>query len=203
MPKLYYTPSSCGAATFLAASIAGVSMDCEQVTLNDHKTASGADFYAINPKGNVPTIVLDDGTVLNEGAATLAWVADQAPGKIAPEYGTSARYLVIAGLNYVASEVHANFGPLFYPNSDEIKAKAKENLAKKFEHLVKVFESKPFLAGDSLSIADLYLYIVLSWVGYVGVELPAPLTAWYEKVKALPEVAAGHERMGTSPATTA
>ena len=203
MPKLYYTPSSCGAATFLAANIAGVSIECEQVTLNDHKTASGADFYAINPKGNVPTIVLDDGTVLNEGAATLAWVADQAPGKVAPENGTSGRYLVISSLNYVASEVHANFGPLFYPNSDEVKAAAKANLAKKFDHLIKVLGDKPYLTGESLTVADLYLYIVLSWCGYVAVELPGALTFWYEKVKALPEVAAGHAHMGTSPATTA
>ena len=78
MPKLYYTPTSCGAASFIAAHTAGVALECETVDLRAHKTASGADFYAINPKGNVPGLVLDDGTVLNEGSAVLQWIADQA-----------------------------------------------------------------------------------------------------------------------------
>ena len=76
MPKLYYTSTSCGAASFIAAVAAKVTIDAEQVTLNDHKTKSGVDFYTINPKGNVPTLVLDDGTILNEGAATLQYIAD-------------------------------------------------------------------------------------------------------------------------------
>jgi glutathione S-transferase len=78
MPKLYYTPTSCGAASFIAAHTAGLTLDCETVDLASHKTASGADFYAANPKGNVPALVLDDGTCLNEGAAVLQWIADQA-----------------------------------------------------------------------------------------------------------------------------
>ena len=78
MPKLYYTPTSCGAASFIAAHTAGIALECETVDLRAHKTASGADYYAINPKGNVPGLVLEDGTVLNEGAAVLQWIADQA-----------------------------------------------------------------------------------------------------------------------------
>jgi glutathione S-transferase len=77
MTKLYYTPTSCGAASFIAAVAAGVHIPAEQVDIKTHTTASGADFYAINPKGNVPALVLDDGTVLNEGAAVLQWIADQ------------------------------------------------------------------------------------------------------------------------------
>ena len=77
MPKLYYTPTSCGAASFIAAHTAGLKLDCEVVDIREHKTASGSDFYAINPKGNVPALVLDDGTCLNEGAAVLQWIADQ------------------------------------------------------------------------------------------------------------------------------
>lgn len=77
MPKLYYTPTSCGAASFIAAHIAGVKLDTERVDLPSHKTESGVDFYSINPKGNVPTLVLDDGIVLNEGASVLQWIADQ------------------------------------------------------------------------------------------------------------------------------
>ena len=77
MTKLYYTTTSCGAASFIAAVAAGVHIDTEQADIRAHKTASGADFYAINPKGNVPALVLDDNTLLNEGAAVLQWIADQ------------------------------------------------------------------------------------------------------------------------------
>jgi glutathione S-transferase len=77
MPKLYYTPTSCGAASFIAAAAAGVHIPAEQADIRSHKTSSGEDFYKINPKGNVPALVLDDGTVLNEGAAVLQWIADQ------------------------------------------------------------------------------------------------------------------------------
>jgi glutathione S-transferase len=77
MPKLYYTPTSCGAASFIAAATAGVNLDVEQVNLREHKTNSGEDYYKINPKGNVPGLVLDDGTLLNEGSAVLQWIADQ------------------------------------------------------------------------------------------------------------------------------
>jgi len=206
MPKLYYTATSCGAASFIAAFTAGLALECETVDLGTHKTASGADFYQINPKGNVPTIVLDDGTVLNEGAATLAWIGDQPGGaSIFPALGTSKRYEVIAALNYVASEVHANFGPLFNPsNSAEIKDKSKENLAKKFTYLESVFDKTKFLTGDSFTIADSYLYIVLSWCGYVGVDMSsAPkVQAYFDAVKSLPNVAAAHERIATNPATT-
>jgi glutathione S-transferase len=77
MPKLYYTPTSCGAASFIAAFAAGVNLETEQVDLRSHQTTSGKDYYAINPKGNVPGLVLEDGTVLNEGAAVLQYIADQ------------------------------------------------------------------------------------------------------------------------------
>lgn len=77
MPKLYYTPTSCGAASFIAAMTAQVNLQTEQVDIRSHQTSSGADYYKINPKGNVPALVLDDGTLLNEGAAVLQWIADQ------------------------------------------------------------------------------------------------------------------------------
>ena len=206
MPKLYYTPTSCGAASFIAAFTTGLALECETVDLRTHTTASGADFYTINKKGNVPALVLDDGTVLNEGAAVLSWIGDQTGGdKVFPALGSSKRYEVIGALNYVASEVHANFGPLFNPtNSDDIKAAHKAALAKKFEYLSGLVESKPFVTGDSFTIADSYLYIVLSWCGYVGVDISAfpKLVEYSDRVKALSNVAGAHERMASSPATT-
>lgn len=204
MPKLYYTPTSCGAASFIAALTAGVNLQTEQVDLMTHKTASGADFYAINPKGNVPALVLDDGTVLNEGAAVLQFIADQAPGKIAPENGTSGRYLVQNALNYIASEVHPNIGGLFYPNPDNIKDFIKAKAATKLTYLENTFiGDKAYVAGNAFTIADSYLYIVLSWSGYVGVDLaPYPkVKAYFERIGALENVKAAHARMATNPAS--
>ena len=145
-------------------------------------------------------------TVLNEGAATLSWIGDQAPESgILPALGDSKRYLTIGALNYVASEVHSNFGPLFGPNSDEIKAKAKDNLQKKFEYLNKNLKGGYLAGTDKATIADFYLYIVLSWSGYVGVDYSAfeEVVAYFDKMKSLPNVVSAHEKIATNPATTA
>jgi glutathione S-transferase len=204
MPKLYYTTSSCGAASFIAALTAGVQLECEQVDLHTHKTASGADFYAVNPKGNVPALILDDGTILNEGAAVLQWIADQAPGKVAPDNGTSGRYLVQNTLNYIASEVHPSIGHLFYPNSEAIKDYIKGKAAAKLTYLENtLIGDKKFVVNDTFTIADSYLYIVLTWAPYVGVDLaPFPkVRAYFEGIGSLENVKAAHARMAGSPAT--
>lgn len=205
MPKLYYTPTSCGAASFISAYVAGVKIDCEEVALATHTTASGADFYSINPKGNVPAIVLDDGTVLNENAATLQWVADQAPGTVAPEFGTNARYEVIAALSYISSEFHGTIGGLFYPASEEVHKYIREKLAKKFSFLESnLIGQKEFIVGNKFSIADAYLYICLTWTAYLQIDLsPYPNTkAYLERIGALEKVAAAKERLATKPTTT-
>lgn len=205
-PKLYYTTSSCGAASFIAAYIADVNLDCEQVDIRGHITSSGADFYKINPKGNVPCLVLDDGTILNEGAAVLQFIADQAPGTVAPENGANGRYLVQNMLNYTASEVHAGIGGLFNPTlSPEVKAYVLAGYLKKLTYVNDVLlVNKEYLVGSTFTIADSYLYITLSWVGYVGVDITpfTNITAYYERIKTLPDVIAAHALMATNPATT-
>lgn len=111
--KLYYTPTSCGAASYIAATYAGLQFDSEVVDLKAHKTTSGQDFYKINPKGNVPTLVTPKGT-LSEGPAILQYIADQAPNShLAPAFGTYERYHLIDTFNYVGSEVHKAIGQLF------------------------------------------------------------------------------------------
>lgn len=184
---------------------AGVQLDVETVDLKTHKTASGADFYAINKKGNVPALVLDDGTVLNEGAAVLQWIADQKPDTIAPAVLTTARYVVINALNYVASEVHPSIGGLFNPTlTADTKAHVTANAHRRLDFLDKELADKPYMTGEKVSIADLYLYIVLTWTPYVGLTLDkhAHVKAFFERVGALDAVKAAHARMGTSPATT-
>ena len=204
MTKLYYTPTSCAAASFIAAFTAGVNIEAEQVDVRNKKTASGADYFAINPKGNVPALVLDDGTLFNEGSAILQWIADQAPGKVAPLNGTTERYLVQNALNYVASEVHTSIGGLFAPNSDAVKDYLRAGAAKRLAFLEdNLIGNKRFLVGDSFTIADSYLYIVLSWGAYVGVDLSpyAKVKAYFERIGNLEHVKAAHARMATSPAT--
>jgi glutathione S-transferase len=204
MTKLYYTTTSCGAASFIVAHTAGVNIQTEQVDLGTHKTSSGADYYTINPKGNVPGLVLDDGTLLNEGSAVLQWIADQAPGSVAPTNGSVGRYHVQNALNYIASEVHPSIGGLFYPNTDEIKDHIKSKAAAKLTYLNDTYiANKKFVVGDSFTIADSYLYIVLSWAPYVGVDLtPYPkVKAYFDGIAALPNVQAAHQRMATNPSS--
>lgn len=209
MPKLFYTPTSCGAASFIAAHIAGVSLDAETVDIRAHKTASGADFYAINPKGNVPTVLLEDGTVLNENAATLQFIADLKPGTVAPAPGTQARAVIINWLSYTGTEVHTSIGGLFNPAiAADVKAHLTANANKKLDYLNKTFAAHgapQFLGGSATpTIADFYLYIVLSWVPFVGLSFDA-----YPNVKAYWDLVAGNEGVkkahafiATNPAKT-
>jgi len=183
---------------FLSAHVAKTDVDSEQVDLKTHTTTSGADFYKINPKGNVPALVLPNGVVLNEGAAILQWIADNGTGerKIAPANGTVARYQVQNILNYVASEVHTSVGGLFNPKWDDAaKAVIKDRAYQKFDYLTKNdLNGKNYLVGDSFTIADAYLYIVLSWHGYVGLTLDnhPVIKAYFERIGGLDFVKEAH-----------
>ena len=192
MPKLYYTPTSCGAANFIAAYVGGLNIPCEEVDIQTHKTLSGADFYAINPKGNVPCLVLDDGKILNENNATLQFLADMVPGKVAPANGTVDRALLQNALSYISSEVHATVGHLFNPTlSAEIRDYVAGKYATKLKYCNDVLlGSKTFLVGNSFTVADSLLNFILSWCPYVGVDLsPYPnLVAYVERFNTNPKV---------------
>jgi glutathione S-transferase len=178
MPKLFFTPTSCGAASFIAAhksKLIGTKIHAYAVDLRSHTVISGdkkgEDFYKFNPKGNVPTIVLDDGTVLNENAATLQWIADQTTD-LAPAIGSSARYLLQAKLSYASSELHATVGGLFNPTlSADVKEYLHQKYKTKLEFLNKELEGKDYWVGNSFTVADSYLFIILSWSGYLQVDL--------------------------------
>lgn len=206
MAKLYYTPTSCGAASFISAFIAGVKLSVDQVDLSTHLTSSGVDFYTINPKGNVPTLVLDDGTVLNENAAILQYIADQAPGVIAPANGTLERAVLQNVLSYLSSEVHANFGPLFNPNlSLEVRNFFVGRLHMKVAYLESTLVAdRIFLVGTSFTIADAYLYIILSWSPYVKFDLSAfpKVQNYYNRIATMQNVLNAHARIATTPSST-
>ena len=157
--KLYYSPTSCGAASFITATIGGLSFDSEVVDLRTHTTASGKDFYGINWKGNVPTVVFPDGSLLNENVATLSYLADAGNANLAPKEGTPARYQFLNHLGFVATELHKGVGALFNPTlSPEAREAAAANALKKIDQLVTLLDGKRFLDGATLSAADIYAH---------------------------------------------
>jgi glutathione S-transferase len=205
MTKLYYTPTSCGAASFISAHIAGVQLETEQVDIRTHVTSSGTDFYGINRKGNVPALVLEDGTLLNENVAVQLWIADQKIGAVAPAPGTPERYVLLNALSYVATEVHPAVGSFFMPNAaPDVTAFFRTRVATKLNYLSDHFiGDRRFVVGDSFTIVDSYLYIVLSWTQYVGIDLNEypKVKAYYEGIANLPNVKAAHARIAENPAT--
>jgi len=206
---IYYTPTSCGAASFLTAHIAGVPCKCDQVDLRAKKvTRTGADFFACNPKGNVPCVVLPDGTVLNENSATLQYIADQdASHKLLPVVGTTDRYLVVNALSYIGTELHQTVGVLFNPAlPGAVHQSARSKIVVKWTYLNdNMLHQKKYLVGNKMSVADLYLYVVLYWSGHLKLDFSSypNITAFYENMKSLPEVQAGHAAMASNPETSA
>lgn len=207
MPKLYYTPTSCGAANFIAAQLSGVHFEAEQVDLRTHTTSSGVDFYTINPKGNVPTVVLDDGTILNENAATLVFIADQdSSNTIIPPSGTTDRYLVHQALSFVGTEFHKTIGGLFNPSihqevRDYLTQASHTKLRFINDHYLK---DKEFIVGGKLSVADLYLYICLSWSPYLHFDLTEypVINEYFKRIGSIPGVVAAHAAMASNPSHT-
>jgi glutathione S-transferase len=204
MPKLFFTPTSCGAASFIAAhksKLIGSKIDAYVVDLRTHTIITGdkkgEDFYKYNPKGNVPTIILDDGTVLNENAASLQWIADQTTD-LAPANGSHARYVLQSKLSYASSELHATVGGLFNPTiSSDVKDYLHQKYKTKLEFLNKDLEGKVFWVGNSFTVADSYLYIILSWSGYLQVDLSpfANVKKYFDHIASLDFVKAAHAEM--------
>jgi glutathione S-transferase len=204
MVKLYYTPYSCGVSSFISAYISGLNFDCETVELSTHKTESGIDFYTINPKGNVPCLVLDDGSIINENITCLEYIADISLD-LAPKLGTPDRYQLNQLLSYLATELHPAFGMFFNPStksSDDVKEFVQNNLNKKMAYLEKnILKDKQFIYGSAFSIADAYCHIILSWSQFIGVELSNYTVAYkyYRGICELENVKEAKERAVTKP----
>jgi glutathione S-transferase len=173
MMKLYFVPGACSLAPHIVLREAGLSFDMDKVDPATKKTASGEDFNKVNPKGYVPTLKLDDGSVLTEAQVLLQYVADQKPeAGLAPKFGTMERYRLMEWLNFIATELHKGFGPLWNPQTPEaVRESTKANLAKRFDTLEAHFATKPFLMGDTFTIADGYLFTVINWSNFVKVDM--------------------------------
>jgi len=193
MTTLYQAPGACSLAPMIALHVAGLPHDNVRVDLRAHKTADGADYYAINPKGGVPALKLDSGEVLSENAVILQYIADQAPGAgLLPASGLE-HYRVLELLNYIATEVHKGFSPLFNPALPaEARTLFVDLLGKKFGFLSKKLDGGGFIAGPKFTAADAYLFTVLRWTDPMKIDLsPWPnLVAYRERVAAEPAVKA-------------
>jgi len=190
--KLYFSPGACSLHPHITLLEAGLPFDLVRVDLRAHRLHDGSDFYAVNPKGYVPALELDDGAILTEGAVIDQFVADRAPeAKLVPPAGTMERYRLQEWLNFVATEIHKAFGPLF--GSDEAaKDAARARLARRFDLVAKTLASQPYLMGQAFSVADAYLYNMLRWTTHTGIDLtrwPA-LQEFFARVDARPAVQA-------------
>jgi glutathione S-transferase len=190
--KLYYSRGACSLSPHIVLLEAGLPFTAERVDLKTKKTEKGSDYLAINSKGAVPALQLDDGKVLTEGPAIVQYLADLKPDSaLAPRAGSFERYQLMEILNYITSEVHKGFSPLFDPStSADWKAAAATTLGKKFDWLSGFLGSKAFLTGNTFTVADAYLFTVLSWTAHVGIDLGRwpVLTAYQSRIAQRPKV---------------
>ena len=190
--KLFYKAGACSLSPHIVLREAGLDFTAEKVDLALKKTESGADYLAINPKGQVPALLLDDGSLLTEGVAIVQYLADRVPDRgLIPAAGTLSRYHAIEWLNYIATELHKGFSPLFNPKTpDEYKTIAREKLDKQFDYLDSVLAKQHFLLGNKFSVADAYLFTILRWAIALQFDIKkrSQLAAYFDRVAARPAV---------------
>lgn len=199
--KLYYKPGACSLASHIALREAGFNPEIEAVDLPTHKTAGGVDFYTINPKGYVPALITDEGELLTEGVAIMQYVADLKPdAKLLPPPATLARARVQEALNFVATEVHKGFSPFFNPTTHpDTKAAVPVNVGRRFDTLeAQLADGRDYLLGADFTVADGYLFTVLGWSPYVGLDLVKwpNLSAYRARIAARPGVQAALKAEG-------
>ncbi|HEY0115810.1 MAG TPA: glutathione transferase GstA [Allosphingosinicella sp.] len=171
--KLYYSPGACSQAPHIALREAGLAFDLVKADIRAKKLEDGSSYLDINPKGAVPALGLDDGAVLTENAAILQYIGDQAPQSgLFPVAGDFQRYRVLEWLNYVATELHKGFAPLWNPTSpDSLKQATRELLAKKFDYVQEQLGERPCLLGEQFTLPDAYLFVILGWTRIHGIDL--------------------------------
>lgn len=198
--KLYFSPGACSLSPHITAREAGIDIELEKVDTRAKKTADGGDYYAINPKGYVPALQLDDGQLLTEGPAIVQYLADLKPEKaLVPKPGTIERYRVVEMLGYINSEIHKTYTPLFYPNTTpEHRKEREEYLRKRYAVIEKTLAGKKYLFGDEFTVADAYLFTVTNWTGFVKLDLSdfPNLMAFQKRVAERPGVQAAMEAEG-------
>jgi|SRR6187431_1532783 len=201
--KLYYTPGACSLSPHIALREAGLPFELVQVDLAKKELKSGGSFLAVNPKGYVPAIVLDDGALLTEGAIIVQYIADQKPEKnLAPKSGTKERLKLKEWLHFIATELHKGFGPINNPKSNpELKEVFRDRLNSRFEFLARSLEGKQYLLGDQFSVADGYAYYTLRnlrKLDAAAVDGNRVLKEYFDRVAARPAVREALQAEGLS-----
>ncbi len=198
--KLYYSPGACSLSPHIVLHETGLPFQAVMASTKTHKLQDGTDYYTINPKGYVPLLELDNGERLSEGPAIVQYLADQVPAKkLAPAAGTMARYRLIEWLNFISTELHKSFSPLFNPAMpEEGKKLYRERLLSRFQYVDQQLEGRAFLMGEDFSVADAYLYTVSSWGKHVGVDISGfkQLGAFIARMNARPSVQAALKAEG-------
>ena len=192
--KLYFSPGACSLSPHIVLHEAGIAHEAIAAPTKTHRLPDGTDYYTVNPLGYVPLLELDDGTRLREAAVIVQYIADQAPAKnLIPANGTLARYRMLEWLNFIATELHKGFSPLFNPSTPEdFKNATKLKLKSRFTWLDSQLEGRDFLTGDTFSVADAYLFVMTGWAQRMSVDLNGleRLQGFISRVAARPSVKA-------------
>jgi glutathione S-transferase len=190
--KLYYAPAACSQAPHIVAREAGLAIELANVRFPDKVTDDGEKLTDVNPKGAVPALRLDDGEVLTENAVILQYLADRAGGsELALPAGGIERYRLLEWLNYIATELHKGFGPLWNPATpDDFKQATREALGKKFDYLQEKIGDGPYILGERFSIVDAYAFAVLNWSKLHSIDIARwpGLAAYLDRIAARPAV---------------
>ncbi|WP_018184065.1 glutathione transferase GstA [Kaistia granuli] len=196
--KLFYAPGACSLSPHIALREAGLPFTMEKVDLRAKATESGDDYKAINPRGYVPALQLEDGRVVTEGPVIVQMIADLAPEKeLGAAFGSVERYQLMDWLAFISTELHKGFSPFFNPAvNDEAKKSFKERLMLRFAYLTDALGDKPYLMGDKFSVADGYLFTVLRWAKGFKFDVGPKLDAYFDRVAARPAVKAALEAEG-------
>lgn len=198
--KLYYSPGACSLSPHIVLHESGLKFETVLASTKTHKLQDGTDYYTINAKGYVPLLELANGDRLSEGPVIVQYIADLVPEKqLAPANGSWPRYRLQEWLNFITTELHKGFSPLFNPAMpEEAKALFRAKLIERFTLVDKELEGRDYLLGDQFSVADAYLFTVSNWGQYVGVDLSgfAHLSAYRARVAARPAVQAAMKAEG-------
>lgn len=189
--KLYYSPGACSQAPHILLHEIGLSHDAERVDLRQKVTETGRNYLDINPKGSVPALELDNGEVLTENAVVLQYLGDRSGATdVLPPIGQFRRYRVLELVNFITTELHKSFAPLFSPDAgDETKAFMKKNIEKKLNYLEGQIGNGPYLMGEELSLPDPYLFVMTSWADkMIGLDRWPNLKAFRERMMQRPSV---------------
>jgi glutathione S-transferase len=190
--KLYYSPGACSLAAHIVLREGGFKFELDKVDLQTKKTAAGEDYLTVNPKGYVPALRLDSGEILTEAGTIVQYLADQKQAlALAPKLGTMERYRLMEWINFISTEIHKGFGPLWKPNTPEVTREAAiETLGQRFTYLSEQLKNKQFLTGDKFTIADAYLFTVINWTNIHKIDLSKwpILQTFMTRVKARPQV---------------